>query len=494
MSNKFYLIYAYFLIFSFTISVIGVLFFRWLARRIGFIDLPGNRKIHREPTPLLGGAAIFGAVYLTVIANYMIFHFLIARGSFTWLLPEIVFSGYSLLGPKWIKVLIFFLGGLLIFIYGLIDDKKNISPINRLVVEAIVAVLVVSLGIRPGITDSVHILGIIIAIGWIVGITNGFNLLDGLNGLCSGIGLIASIIFFLVSFNSNQILVCILLVVFIGAIAGFFIFNFPKGKIFLGSAGSMFIGYTLSVLVLFQSFGANFSTGNPLPLAMPVLILSLPLIDTLTVMYLRFRQHRPLFAADHNHIHHRLRRLRMSDFESTVVLFLLTFCVGINATLLYKSTLVESVIVLIQAGAIYAAFAFLIHVRERRSNRRTNAFGIMYAEKNCDAGKKIWEGFILNISKEGISFCLTNIEESYMHTSYFSGQDLQLKLLPSGQSYHGATPFLQLSGKVVWEQKVAVNSVHIGFVFLNLLIDERQLIENMFYNKEVRAETSEKLI
>jgi hypothetical protein len=320
-----------------------------------------------------------------------------------------------------------------------------------------------------------------------------FNLLDGLNGLCSGIGIIAATIFFMVSYNTSQVTVCILLLSFIGAQAGFFIFNFPKGKIFLGSSGSMFIGYTLSVLVLLQSYGSQFGAGNPLPLVMPVLILSLPLVDTLTVMYLRFRQHRPMFAADHNHIHHRLRKLRMKDKETTLIVLVLTFAIGINATLLYKSTMVESIIILVQAITIYLVFAMLITVRERRTNRRMHAFGIVYAEEIDSEHKHILEGFILNISHSGCSMCLINAETPFSDQGYFKGKNITLKMLPSGQSYHGATPFLQLTGMGVWTNKVAANAIQVGVEFNAPLIDERNLIESMFYLKEVRGDIVEEL-
>jgi UDP-GlcNAc:undecaprenyl-phosphate GlcNAc-1-phosphate transferase len=445
------------------VSVPCVKFFRWIAPLFGFVDYPGERKIHKKPTPLLGGAAIFFSVYLTVIIILIIYKLVPAH--------QRIYYIFSLAGNNFnnlifdiSKTVTFFFGGAIVFILGLIDDKRGTGPVYRLFVETIVAVLVVSLGIRPGIYEYSVFIGTVLAIVWIVGITNGFNLIDGINGLCAGNAIISAFIFLIVALGNGSFIIGGLLVVYIGAMLGFFIFNFPNGKIFLGSSGSMFIGYSLSVLVLFQSFGTSFTAGNPMPIFMPALILSVPLIDTLLVVYFRFKNNRPILQADTNHIHHRLRSIMMSDKEVVIFVFFVTFAVGINAILLYKSSLAESLIIMVQATTIFLMVVQLIRIKERKISLKELTKNILIAQIPGSNGKKnIFEGFVFDLSPDEISFCLVNIEKKYIESTYFIGKKMKLHLLPDRYGHHGRKPLFNFAGEAKRQEKVANNVVSIGF-------------------------------
>ncbi len=483
MIGTWYSIYPYFFLVSFVLGVPCVLFYKWLAFRFDIVDYPAERKLHTESTPLLGGAAILSAVIIVIIIHYILIRNLEHLGVLAETIPTAVIDGYSSISGKWMKFVIIAFGGICIFFIGLLDDIKGRNPIYRLVGETLVAVVVVSLGVRPGIYDVSHILGFIIAVGWIVGITNAFNLFDGLNGLCSGNAIIVLTIFFIVSRRSNQPVLCILIVCFIGAILSFFVYNFPKGKIFLGSSGSILIGYILSTLVLLQSYGTSFGVGNPLPIVMPVLILSVPVLDTLSVMFIRLRNNQPIMKGDKNHIHHRLVSLRFTEVEAVVIIWALTFAIGINATLLYKSNMLESIIILLQAIAIYCVFIGIIIVRERRLNRRREGHGLLYVHfRDFEKQENILHGMVCSISERGATVLLLDLKAEMMEYNYVD-TEMMLNILPNGQSFHGVEPFLKTYGKVVWSESVAVNAVRLGVLFEKELNISKSLLNMMFYLK-----------
>ena len=458
--------FLYFFFFSLAVSAILVVFFIRFAPKWGFVDKPGNRKIHTTPTPLLGGAAIFIAINVTYAFHFMMYHYGILNNlNLFFSLP----SNFSLkqIQPDFGRTVSYFMGGTFIFLLGLADDKRGLSPKFRLIGEIIIATAVVVLGVKPGFYEAHNIIGFIIMIGWIVGITNAFNLIDGVNGLCAGNAILSSLIFFSISMKGGHNLVGILLMTFTGALTGFFIYNFPKGKIFLGSSGSMFIGYTLSVLVMFQSYGSSFGRFlNPFPISMPLLILSVPLIDTLVVSYKRFRYKQPIFKADKNHLHHRLRRLHMSDKEVVLMIFLITLAVGINATLLYRSNVSASIIILVQAVLFYFILFQLFKIKERRISLRQQMVGGVAAQVFCDgieAGR--FNGFIIDLSSAGISFCILNLEKKYLEHSFFLEKQITLEYLDTNVTFHTPKPFQTIQGNVIMQENVAENAVKIGVKF-----------------------------
>ena len=250
----------------------------------------------------------------------------------------------------------------------------------------------------------------------------------------------------------------------------------------------MFVGYTLSVLVMFQSYGATLYTGNPLPIVMPLLILSLPLLDTFSVMYIRIRSHRPLFKPDEAHLHHRLNKLRMNDVEAVLLLLLASFAIGINATLLYKSTMAESIVILIQATAIYMVLMTLVIIKERRLNGRLKAHGHLFAHLQIGSHEEtIFDGIINDISKQGLSCCLLNMESRYLAEEYFIGKEMLLQILPAGKSFHGIKPFLEVTGIVLRQKVIAKNAVEVGIRFKEEIPESNERLNQLFYLRDPSA-------
>ncbi len=459
------ILYITVFIFSFLLSISLVYVLKSAAVKLDLIDRPGERKIHSVPTPLHGGAVIFLSVYITVFVFFLLQQIGLPS-VVSHHIPGYIEEHFHSIGPNYPKIFIYFFGGIVIFIIGILDDKRELSPSVRLTGETIIAVCVVVFGLKPGFFETLHVLGLLLAVGWIVGITNGFNLIDGVNGLCAGNALVSSLIFLTVAARGGSFLVGTLLVIFIGAIAGFFIFNFPKGKLFLGSSGSMFIGYTLSVLVMFQSYGTDYygNFRNYLPIIMPALILAVPLIDTLLVMYRRLTQKKSFFEADTNHLHHRLRRLRMKDKEVVIIMLLISFAIGINATLLYKSTVGEALTVLLQAAAIFIILTMLTRLRERRTDLRKTTTGKVKAYLKNESYSP-FNGFIIDISRQGLSFCLLNLDKHHLENNVFTGKEMELEFVPPKTTYKIEPPFQKITGKVIKQEIVADSALRIGFVF-----------------------------
>jgi UDP-GlcNAc:undecaprenyl-phosphate GlcNAc-1-phosphate transferase len=258
------------------------------------------------------------------------------------------------------------LGGLALVVMGLIDDKRGLPARLKFFLQFVIAFFVVLLS--PDVRATVFIGGewasIIITVLWIVGITNAFNLLDNMDALSAGCALIASLIFMVITMQAGQAFVCGLLLVFAGALLGFLRYNRPPARIFMGDAGSTFVGYFLAVLTVLSTF-YHHGQSKLFPIAMPLLVLAVPLFDTFSVMYIRWRAGKPFFVGDNNHLSHRLVRLGMTKEEAVASILLITFCVGLSALLLPQLNLIGAIIVLLQALSIFAIVTILEYVGKR---------------------------------------------------------------------------------------------------------------------------------
>jgi UDP-GlcNAc:undecaprenyl-phosphate GlcNAc-1-phosphate transferase len=356
---------AYFLAVAFTVAEVAVVLCRRFAWRYGILDLPGGRKIHDRAVPLLGGVGVYLAFYTVIIAHGIAWHFLRdTRLSDILLAPVIRRYAVQLDAEDVRQLFAIFSGSTLIMLLGLLDDVFNLSVFTRLLLQTIVAgVTAFVLDIRPVFFHFPPLVVGAIAVVWIVGITNSFNLLDGMNGLAAGTAAIVSLILALVAVLGRQPYIAMLLVVLAGALLGFLRFNFPRASIFLGSAGSMLVGYLLSVTVLTAAFMVPGKSRNVAPVVMPILIMGVPLYDTASVVLIRLWRGERVTQGDQNHIAHRLVRLGFTSKQAVLFLYLMTFCVGINATLLVNAGWYESGIILVQILATIGIIVVLERVR-----------------------------------------------------------------------------------------------------------------------------------
>lgn len=244
--------------------------------------------------------------------------------------------------------------GAFVMLIGLIDDIKKISIAKRLIFETILAGVIVYMGFRPEMYFLPRPMAGLVTVIWIVGIINAFNLLDGANGLAAGVGMIASAMLSVVMFLGNQPLLGILLIALAAGILGFFRYNFPKASIFMGSAGSMFIGYILSVITVLATFMIS-KVSSHFALLIPIAILGVPIYDTFSVIIIRIFKKRSVIRADQNHLIHRLIRNGRSAEKVVLYIYLFTLCSGAGAIFLLNASIIRSIIISIIILAIYTS-------------------------------------------------------------------------------------------------------------------------------------------
>lgn len=351
--------YLYLFSLSCSISLAFVPLMRYLAKRFGLMDKPGLRKVHRESVPLLGGGAIVLSFMLAVGGNYFLFLW-VGRDNL-WFMPCLR-GQYLQALALWPKIVLILAAALVIFGLGVFDDLVGVNFDFRL--KFAIQFAVTGLLVMGGITIDVfpyQWLNRVVTVLWIVGITNAFNLLDNMDGLSSGVAILASGIFLVVACQQGQFFMALILSAFIGSILGFYPYNFPRSTIFLGDGGSLFIGFLLGVLTVAESY-VTAASPTLFPVALPFLVLSVPLFDTFSVIYIRFRQGRPLFVGDECHLSHRLVALGMSKIQAVLCIYLFTLILGINSLLLSHLTSYGGLIVLIQGALIIALICIFMLV------------------------------------------------------------------------------------------------------------------------------------
>ena len=268
---------------AFIVSYILTPYMARVGKKQNMMDMPGHRKIHEEAIPNLGGIVIF-------------FGFLLG------LLLIVPIEGQA-------KALL--IGGVIILLLGVVDDIANLSPKHKFLIQMIPALIVIIYNsdlINSFIVNqlkSLDLLGYLlypILIFWIVGITNSINLIDGLDGLACGVSLIALVAFLILGLRQNLETLSLISIALAGSILAFLRFNFYPAKMFLGDSGSTFAGFMLA------SVGALWvlNSGNAFFILIPIIVLSLPIFDTLFAIWRRYRRHHPIFQADKGHLHHRL--------------------------------------------------------------------------------------------------------------------------------------------------------------------------------------------
>ncbi|OIP65198.1 MAG: hypothetical protein CO150_10660 [Nitrospirae bacterium CG_4_9_14_3_um_filter_53_35] len=286
-----------------------------LALRLGCVDRPGGRKIHSRNIPYFGGIAVFVSFLTVFMAVYYYY------------IPSISIEGRRVMFG-------FVFGGGLILITGLIDDIRSVRPSVKLMGQAAAGVILAVLGFRIEVLTNpfggeIHfgaIMGGILTVIWVVSMVNAMNLIDGLDGLASGIAFIVSVTLFAVAINRNDPMDMVITAILAGSCLGFLHHNFFPARIFLGDAGSMFLGFVLSVIGI---HGIQ-KSATVMALLIPLSALAVPVLDTLMALIRRSRVRRDLFSADHEHLHHRLVRLGIS--EKNVVLLIYFFCIHLGIT------------------------------------------------------------------------------------------------------------------------------------------------------------------
>ncbi len=263
-----------------------------VARRLNLMDRPGLRKVHTRAVPRLGGIAVMVS-FLAVVVPLLFVQSEAGRP----------------LGYVWTELVVMLAASVGMGLVGLFDDLLNIRARWKLLAQISLAAVVCAAGIRvdhitvSGLFDwQLGLLSWPISMLWIVGVTNAMNLIDGLDGLAAGIAAVTCGTIAVVSFYTGEMVMGLLMLVMLGSLSGFLIFNYNPAKIFLGDCGSNFLGFLLAS----GSILCAVKTSVLIAWFLPVLALGLPILDTLQVMLQRTLERRPLFAPDRRHLHHRL--------------------------------------------------------------------------------------------------------------------------------------------------------------------------------------------
>ncbi|MGC8742906.1 MAG: glycosyltransferase family 4 protein [Verrucomicrobiia bacterium] len=279
-----------------------------MAKRLNIVDKPGVRKVHKKPMPLLGGVAVVLAMWLPVVLLCFYDNFVVK----------------AFKARIWDVIIIFFCS-MIMFVVGLIDDIKGLNARQKFAVQVPVALILVISGIQfgsitiPGIGGvKLGYLGPIITFIWVVGVCNAINIIDGLDGLAAGVVMFASLTNAIVAIINGNVMVGVLMISLAGACLGFLRYNFYPAKIFLGDAGSLFLGMTLAVTSI---LGAQKGT-MAASLLIPAIILGYPVIDTLLSMIRRFLKGKSMFSGDRRHIHHRLVELLADQRKAVFIIYI----------------------------------------------------------------------------------------------------------------------------------------------------------------------------
>lgn len=321
-------------------SLILVPIVKKIAVHINAIDIPNERKVHTKPTPRLGGLAIFLSFLL----------------------------GYILFGELSTQMLSILIGGFILIILGICDDIKPIKAKHKFIVQVIAALVVVCYGniYLPmisafGLSINFGVWGYPLAVLFIVSIINAINLIDGLDGLAAGTSSIfyltvAVIAYFLNRLNGLDVILCLIM---LGSTLGFLVYNFNPASIFMGDTGSMFLGFMISVIALL-----GYKATTVTSLIVPIIILFLPILDTVLAIIRRILKGENIGKADKSHIHHQLLKLNKSTKKTVLIMYafdLICACISIFyalgdnklAVLLYFGLLIITVVLIFKTDILF---------------------------------------------------------------------------------------------------------------------------------------------
>ncbi len=331
--------WLYILLLSFVISNFLTPIFIKISYKFGFLDNPGERKVHTSPIPRIGGAAVFIAFVVTLLRNLQF------SKSLTGLL----------------------IGSSIIFILGFIDDIKGLSATIRIVFQIISALVVILSGVRitfiPVGWPLENFLELIITIVWFIGIANAVNFLDGIDGLVTSFGLLCSVFFFLIALPTHQKFLAWMCVALIGACAGFLPYNWYKAKVFLGDSGATFIGFILAGFAVIGTWAEN----EPVvALSTPLLVLGVPIFDMIYTTVSRIRNKKVktvkewLEYVGKDHFHHRLMKLGLNVPRSVGFILLVNICLGLSALIIRSAGPLGSILLILQASGIFVIVVVLM--------------------------------------------------------------------------------------------------------------------------------------
>lgn len=337
-----------------------------LAKKLGAVDKPADRRVNKSEMPRLGGLAVVSGFLVSTIYLLIIMS---------------IEKSINLFGPEnyIVKILGFLIGLIILEIVCFIDDVKQISPVIKLTGQLIAAIIVVKSGI---VIENINIpifqigldkaVSVIVTLGWIVGITNAINLIDGLDGLSSGISIISCISLLIIfATNGSPLIAIILITALAGAIIGFLPFNFNPAKTFIGDTGSNFLGFALAII----SILGVAKTYTAIVLIAPVIVLALPVFDTIFAIIRRLikgKSFKAVLSADKGHLHHRIMAKGYTQKQAVLILYGISAAFGMFAVILLESGIWKAVSFLLMIIAFIAiGYKDVLKLRNEEDETKT---------------------------------------------------------------------------------------------------------------------------
>lgn len=320
---------------GFLVAYLTTWLMRWIAPRWGLIDQPSARKVHQVPTPLGGGLGIWcGVVLPLTIAGIVIFSS--EGGVSAWipveLLPQVA-GASARLTQLW-SVLA---AGTVLAIVGLIDDFRPLPWPPRLALQGFAALAVVGSGVRGSLFLTSPWVGGVLTMLWMIVLVNAFNFLDNMDGLSGGVGLIVSSIFaamMLIAPGGPRWLVAGFFLLLAGSLLGFLCHNWKPARIFMGDAGSYFLGFSIASMTILGTFYTPAASDQHVILA-PFCALAIPLYDLASVVVIRISEGRSPFQPDKRHFSHRLVAMGLRPVTAVLTVHLATLTTGLGGLVLY---------------------------------------------------------------------------------------------------------------------------------------------------------------
>lgn len=342
---------------GFLLSLAGTMMVRRLAERRGFVDRPGGHKRHAQPVALGGGIAITFALVVPMVGGLIGLQALCHGGIPSWLPADFAVHVPGMM-DKTRPGLGIAAATLAMHILGLIDDRRPLGPWTKLAGQVLIATwLTLSIDLRVLTVAGEPASGALTVL-WIVLITNAFNLLDNMDGLCAGVAAICAGICALAALRAGQLFVPAMALVLCGTMLGFLWFNLPPARIYMGDAGSLVIGFFLAIFTILTTYVDAQLQRQP-ALLMPVIILAVPLYDTISVIVIRLRRGLNPLRGDQRHFSHRLVLRGMSPRNAVLTIYLATLATSLSATVLPTAGWPLAGVIVLQCACVVGIIAIL---------------------------------------------------------------------------------------------------------------------------------------
>jgi UDP-GlcNAc:undecaprenyl-phosphate GlcNAc-1-phosphate transferase len=362
---------------SLILALVATYFMRWLSPRVGLIDQPNQRKVHTSPIPLGGGLGIWFGVVGVFAAGHLALIVVSLSPTLQERIPDFALPHIPGIIAQLPKLWILLAAGTVLMLLGLADDRWGLPWQPRMAVQIGVAAACVYFIPNLRLTafiDQPWFTGML-SVMWIVALINSFNMLDNMDGLSAGIATIAAgflATVMLIAPNPEargpQLFVAGFLLVLVGSLLGFLFHNRPPAKIFMGDAGSYFVGFNIAVATLLASYTGYQSETRHAILA-PLCVMAVPLYDLVTVLAIRLKSGRSIFSADKNHFSHRLVELGLTKPQAVLTVYLTTATCCLAALLLHRVDTVGAVILMLIVGCILSLIAILETTARRKINQ-----------------------------------------------------------------------------------------------------------------------------